>query len=437
MSKLHLLIVLLYTSLCAMGVYAQQNYVLSLEQMFALADENNKTIHTEYAIVQEAEQDVQVAKNGRLPDIDISLSASYLGNGYLLDRNFSNGTSIDIPHFGNNFSITATQLIYGGGKINNSIAIAKLKQEMANISLEATRSRVRFMLTGFYLDLYKLQNALQVYDKSIELSQMVIKDTKARNAAGIALQNDITRQELQLKNIELARKHVANSIEIVNYNLVSLLGLPSDTQIKTDSTLLEQVLPTQSLDYWQEKAQKEAHTTKQSEIAVKLGEYGEKMERANMIPSIAFIAGSHFDGPITIEIPTINKNFNYWYAGVGISFPIHSLYKAGKSIKKARYATEQSRRRQADVIQQTNLDIKEDYTRLLEAYDAVTTLEKSVELAHENYNIIENRYRNDIALVTDMLDAANQRLDAELQLVNARINVIFNYYKLMNTSGNL
>ena len=73
----------------------------------------------------------------------------------------------------------------------------------------------------------------------------------------------------------------------------------------------------------------------------------------------------------------------------------------------------------------------------MEAHEEVATLEKSVQLAHENYGVIENRYRNDIVLVTDMLDASNQLLDAELQLENSRINVIFNYYRLKNTSGNL
>jgi outer membrane protein TolC len=72
---------------------------------------------------------------------------------------------------------------------------------------------------------------------------------------------------------------------------------------------------------------------------------------------------------------------------------------------------------------------------MLEAQDAVETLKKSVELAHENYDIVSTRYSNDMALVTDLLDAATQRLDAELQLVNARINVLFNYYKLCETAG--
>lgn len=36
-----------------------------------------------------------------------------------------------------------------------------------------------------------------------------------------------------------------------------------------------------------------------------------------------------------------------------------------------------------------------------------------------------------------MLDAANSRLDAEQALVNARINIIYCYYKLLFTTGKI
>ncbi|MBQ8190942.1 MAG: TolC family protein [Bacteroidaceae bacterium] len=437
MSKVHLFIVVLLALLWAEGSYAQKTYVLTLEQMFALADENSKTIKAEDAAVIEAQQGVKVAKNGYLPDIDISLSASYLGNGYLLDREFKNGQSVPMPHFGNNFAIEATQLIYAGGAVTNGVAVAKLKEEMASANREAARSRIRFMLTGFYLDLYKLRNALKVYDKNIELTRIVIEDTKARNKAGVALQNDVTRYELQLKNLELARRRIENSVEILNYDLVTMLGLPADTQIGLDTTMLAKTLPVEGVAYWQQMAESNAHAIKQSALAVEIGERAEMLARAERRPTVALFAANHFDGPITIEVPTINKNFNYWYIGVGVSFPIHSLYKANKSIRQAQYSTMLSRRRQDEVVEQTSLTIQSDYVRYMEAYDEVATLEKSVQLANENYQVIENRYRNDIVLVTDMLDASTQLLDAELKLVNARINVIFNYYKLKNTSGNL
>lgn len=437
MSKVRLLIIVLCASLWAKGSYAQESYVLTLEQIFALADENSKALKIEDAAVIEAQQSVKVAKNGYLPDIDISLSASYLGNGTLMDRDFSNGQNIKMPHFGNNFAVQATQLIYGGGTVSNSVAMAKLGEEMASVNREATRSRIRFMLTGFYLDLYKLHNAIKVYDRNIELAKVIIEDTKARNAAGVALKNDVTRYELQLKNLELARRRIENSKDILNYDLTKMLGLPAETKIQPDTTLLERALPIEEITYWQRTAQSNAPSLKQSALAVEMGEYAERLARAECRPTITLIAANHFDGPITIEVPVINKNFNCWHVGIAASFKLSSLYKANKSIKQAQYHTMLSRRRQDDALEQISLTVQSDYTRYMEAFDEIATLEKSLQLAKENYCIVENRYRNDIVLVSDMLDASNQLLDAELQLVNARINVIFNYYKLKNTSGNL
>ena len=149
MSKVRLLIMMLCASLWAEGSYAQNSYVLTLEQIFALADENSKSLKIEDVAVLEARQGVKVAKNGYLPDIEISLSASYLGNGCLMDRDFSNGQNIKMPHFGNNFAIQVTQLIYGGGAVTNGVAMSRLKEEMAGVNREAARSRIRFMLTGF------------------------------------------------------------------------------------------------------------------------------------------------------------------------------------------------------------------------------------------------------------------------------------------------
>lgn len=437
MSKLRLLIVSFCTSLCAMGMYAQQSNVLSLEEIFALADANSKTIQTENISVAEAKQAIKEAKNGRLPDIDISLSANYLGNGYLLDREFSNGQSISMPHFGNNLAIKVTQLIYGGGAVTNGIALAKLRQEMANVNRESAISRIRFLLTGFYLDLYKYQNVLKVYDHNIALTKIIINDTKARNKAGIVLQNDITRYELQLKKLELAKRRTENAIEILNYDLVTMLGLPYDAKIKPDSTLLDSPLPLHDLTYWLKLAKNNSHSVKQSALAIKISETNEELIRSESRPSIALVAANHFDGPITIEVPVINKNFNYWYVGIGVSFKLSSLYKNNKSIRRAKLGTELSRNRKEEILEQTSLAIQADYTKYLESFDEIVTLEKSVQLAHENYDVVETRYKNDIALITDMLDASNQQLDAELQLVNARINIIFNYYKLKHTSGNL
>ncbi len=69
--------------------------------------------------------------------------------------------------------------------------------------------------------------------------------------------------------------------------------------------------------------------------------------------------------------------------------------------------------------------MRADHIRYLEAYETLKTQEKSVKLAQRNYRTTSTRYSADMALITDMLDAANAKLDAERQLVNARIDIIY------------
>lgn len=415
----------------------QQSRTLTLDEIYSLAESNSTAIDAERIALDVANATIEEAKSGRLPDIDLSLSASYLGNGTLTDRNLSNSMGVKIPHFGNNFAVEAAQLIYGGGAVNNSIAMARLEADMATINLDATRSRVRFMLTGFYLELYKLHNIVDVYDKNIHLAEELIADTRARNREGIALSNDITRQELRLQNLLLARTEVINSIDILSTRLATIIGLDPATEIIPADATLEYSLPMNDETYWQEIAANESYDLKRADVAIEMGERAEQLARSERRPSVALVAANHFDGPITIEVPVIDKNFNYWYVGVGVSFKIGSLYKTNRTIKRQEIATEHSRRQRDEVEEQTMLSVHADYVRYVEAFETERTLQKSVELAQSNYNVIDTRYRNDIVLVTDMTDAANQLLNAELQLTNARINIIMRYFTLLNTAGEL
>ena len=66
---------------------------------------------------------------------------------------------------------------------------------------------------------------------------------RAREAAGVALDNDITRYEVQYQNLQYKRTELVSSIEIYNDKLVTMLDLPSQTEIYPDTTLLHGSMP--------------------------------------------------------------------------------------------------------------------------------------------------------------------------------------------------
>lgn len=259
----------------------------------------------------------------------------------------------------------------------------------------------------------------------------------ARYEQGVALQNDITRYELLVSNLELQLIKINNTIGILNNNLVALAGLPEGTVIEPDQTILDKSLPTQGESSWQTDASLNSPVIRLAESKVDISKKAEDITKSEFFPKVGLQAAWTIDGPILVEVPPINRNLSYWYAGVGISYNISSLFKSNKSLSRSRAATVHATDELAAARENTELAVRADYIRYLEAYEELNTQQKSVELAMRNYNTVFTRYSADMALITDMLDAANSKLDAEQQLVNARINIIYYYYKLLFISGKI
>ena len=429
MSKTSRLIVLCSAVLCSQYLCAQSR-TMGIEEMFRLADENSKSIQTYRTGKEVADENLKAAKAQRLPDISASISGSYWGNGKLWDRDFSNATKIDMPHWGNNFALEAQQVVYAGGAISSGIELAELEKQLAEMDWQKNRQDIRFLLVGHYLNLYKLHNQIEVLHKNLELTDQLIANMQARLEEGTALENDITRYELQRETLRLQLAKVEDACKIANHQLVITLHLPEGTVVQPDTTLNDSRIQTLSEANWQELAAQNNLNLQQAETGIKVNRQRVKMERSERLPKISLVAAEHLDGPITIEVPVLDNNFNYWYVGVGVKYNISSLFKNNRKLKAARLNVRKAQETYELAQEQTNHAVQESYVNFLTSFTDLRTQQKSVELADQNYSVTSNRYQNDLALLTDMLDASNMKLSADLGLVNARINVIYNYYKM-------
>lgn len=430
MSKNKRLIVLLcLAALCSQCLYAQTRQ-MGIDEMFRLADEQSKSVQTYRTGADAADEALRAAKAQRLPDISVSLSASYLGDGRIWDRDFGNGMKVDMPHFGNNFTLEAQQVVYSGGAISSGIRQAELAKTLAQLDMQKNVQEIRFMLVGNYLDLYKLDNQMKVLEKNIGLTEQVIANMKARREQGTVLKNDITRYELQREQLKLQLSRVADMRKIANHQLATTLHLPEGTVISPDTTLLEQQITALTENDWQQAAKANNIDLKQAQASISKNEQKVRQERAELLPHIAIVAEEHLDGPVTIEVPALDNNFNYWYIGIGIKYNLSSLFKNNRRMKQARLNVRRAREQHELAQEQVNNAVQAGYVNFLTAFTDLRTQENSVKLADENYAVTSHRYKNEMALLTDMLDASNTKLGADLDLVNARINVVYNFYKM-------
>ena len=432
--------------------------VVTLTTLYDLADRQSQKVRVSEVALRAADEGVAAAKSALLPSVDLSLQGSYTGNAFMLSRSFSssgmtdyiipgvgtvpiaNGKQ-DTPHWGNSFTAQVSQVVYAGGAIRSGIRIAELGKEMAELDVEKNRQEVRFLLTGYYLDLCKLDNQMEVVRQNIALTQKEIEQMKARRVEGTVLQNDITRYEFQLQSLELTLTKLKDASTVINHQLVTTLHLPEQTVIVPDKNELDTEINALSAiadqETWQQTAADNNLGIRQATVATNLAEQKVKQVKAESLPSVAVVAENQLYGPYAQDLIPKDCNVNVWFVGIGVKFSIGSLWKNKHNIRKARIEHQQSQEALALAHEEVENGVQANYTNLLTSYTEVKTQQKQVELANQNYSVVQNRYQNELALLTDMVDASNMKLSAEMALVNARIGMLYNFYKLKYVTNTL
>ena len=444
-----------FVPICAQERVVQ---VMSLTTLYNLADQQSQQVRVSETALRAADEGVAAARSALLPSVDLSLQGSYTGNAFMLSRGFStHGTTDyivpgvgvvpvangkqDTPHWGNSFTAQVAQVVYAGGAIRSGIRMAELGKEMAELDVEKNRQEVRFLLTGYYLDLCKLENQIEVVRQNIALTQKEIEQMKARREEGTVLQNDITRYELQLQSLELTLTKLTDATTIINHQLVTTLHLPEQTVITPDKheldTDINALSAIASQETWQQTATDNNLGIRQATVATNLAEQKVKQVKAKSLPSIAVVAENQLYGPYTQDLIPKDCNINVWFVGIGIKYSLGNLWKNKHHIRQARIEQRQSQEALALAREGVENGVQANYTNLLTSYTEVKTQQKQVELAHQNYAVVQNRYQHELALLTDMVDASNMKLSAEMALVNARIGMLYNFYKLKYVTNTL
>lgn len=433
MKTKHLFIALLL-GLQSHNTWAQEknNLNASLTDLFAIADSQNRDLKILDNLQKIAEASIKEEKEKLLPNVNATLTFSYNGNGWISDRNFSNGFSVPIPHYGNNFALEAQQLIYAGGAAKSAIELARLNHESSILDSDKARQNIRLGITGYYLEMQKLNNQKIVIERNIAQTKRMIDQIKAKTNQGVALKNNITRYELQLQSLNINLLQLNNGIKIINNDLVNLLQLPNETTITPQSEI-----ESNEMQNWLNLAKNDSPELKQATLQIEQAKKHEDLVKSEKLPQVFAFASNYLNGPITIEIPAINKNFNYWYVGVGLKYDLSTLYKNQTKASKANLMTRNSEEAQQKTIDELATKISSAEIKYNETLEVYQTRLKSIELANQNYTVVRNRYLNDLSLITEMLDAENAKIDAELQAENAKINILFHYYQLKKLTGTL
>lgn len=422
---------------CAAAAAEEPVRYLTVEELFRLGVENSLQIKASVLSQQLARQEEKAARTEHLPEVNISATGSYVEQPTVFQQGLRHGVHPDYPDWSQSYRAELAQPLYAGGRIRHTVTRAALEKQLADLSTERDKAALKLFLMEKYLNLFELYKERKVLDQNIEEARRRLHDIRQRRKEGMLTQNDVIRSELQLTDYTLARQESENDIRIVSQQLDLILGLEETTVLEPDSNLLLFSPPVRSYEDYLSEAAENCPELKMARQNISIAQENLSIVRAGYLPSLSLGASNVLGRPIAGSSPVQDVFMNSWNVSLALSYRIGSLYKNRRQVNISREMISLQENRQEQIRQELRRNIRAACIKHSEALDRVKALTLAVGQANENYRIVQNKYLNQLAILTDLLDASSVRLQAELQLTAARTNVIYTYYQLLRATGEL
>ena len=145
--------------------------------------------------------------------------------------------------------------------------------------------------------------------------------------------------------------------------------------------------------------------------------------RSGNRPSIAIAAGYDYARPNPVIFPRQDVWNTSWDAGINVSWTLWNGGRTGAEVAEAKQQAAATRARLAEFDSQIALEIRQRQLDLTTAEAQVRTAGEAVATALEARRVVQERVSAGVATTTDLLDAQQDQLEAELQRTRALASV--------------
>lgn len=414
----------------------QDTLHLTIEQLFDKGMSCNLQLQADKLKERICQEQKSSAEFALYPDIELGMNGGIIGQPIVFEKGLSQPTLPQTPDWSQNYSISLTQPIYYGGKIRLGIKKNKIARQIAALTTSTDRSDLKLNLLGMYLDLFCAYKQQDILKRNILESERRLKDIRRMKEEGVITNNDVLRSELRLIDDSLSLTRIVNQIRLISQRLNILLNINEASIIEPDSTVLCKEIPElNSYEAYVLQAYTNNPRIQSSHKRIEQSENSLKIAQTEYLPQISLVAGNTLERPISRTM--VDKFCNCWNIGLSLSIPISLLYKNKSHVKEAEYGVLLTMNEEDRQKQQIQIQLKTAYLKHEEAIKKADMMQLAIRQSQENYRIMQNRYMNQLVILTDLLDANSLYLNTQLEYIAARTQVIFTYYELQNICGNL
>ncbi len=312
--------------------------------------------------------------------------------------------------------------IYTGGRDGALERAADAERQASQKDIDSTRADLRLETTRAFWALVTATDAERVVRESVTRIEGQLRDVRARFDAGFLPPNDVLTVETRVSREKSLLIDAESRRDSARAELARLIGAPLDATFEADAALEQPDATAPSVASAMvaraERADRQALALRADAASARIDS-----ARAGFRPSLAVVGGYDYANPNPRIFPREDEWKPSWDIGVNVNWSLWNGGRTAAEVAEARSEATAAQERLAEFDTVIGLEVRQRQLDLDSARAQVPPALDGVKSAVEARRVVQERFTAGVATNTDLLDAQQDQLEAELQRTRALANV--------------
>lgn len=423
MKRINILFIFIFSVPSA--TFAQQSDLLEKYRSMAVAYNHDlkaadKHISASIELEKAAQKDLR-------PKLSGDANFQYTGNPIQL--------TLDLPSMQNPLtfegkdmkygaSLTLLQPVYTGGRLLETIRMAKFQHSLAAHQAEYFRSAVCYQTDMQYWNTVARAELLQVATDYRNSIASFAKTIHERVEVGLVDPQDLLMAEVKLNEAEYQLLQAKSNLETGRMALNSLIGMELNA-----STAIEDSIPSVSMNHqlWNSDGMNRPEL-KIAFDQIRIAESTQKLTDSKYKPQLYVGIDGSYSSPGYNFKTDLDPNYAVY---AKLSIPLFEWGKRRNDKRASTFYVNAATDHLNQVTDQVNLEVRTARVSLSQAMDQVRLTENSLEKARENERMALERYTEGKVSVVEVIEAQNYRQASQTNYVQAKVSAQGYYSALL------
>ena len=327
-------------------------------------------------------------------------------------------------------ALIVRQPVYLGGAITAANRMADIGEEMASNDIDLRTQSTLHNIDQTYWTVVSLKQKQKLAQSYYELVKKLDDDVHKMIDEGVATRADGLKVDVKVNEAEMQCTQVEDGVALAKMLLCQLCGIPVSADIVLVDEEREDLAVVGAVSEQDGSNVNDGRPElRMLQNAVDLSKEATKIVRAAYLPQVALTAGFLVANPNPFN--GFEKEFaGAWNVGVIVRVPVWNWFEGRYKVRAAEAATNIALMEKTDVQEKIDLQIAQCKFQVSEANKRLLMAQKNITSAEENLRCANVGFSEGVIQATDVMAAQtawqmaqSQKIDAEVDVRLAQINL--------------